>query len=450
LDRTTTLTYTDDWNDGVSRTTYAYPTTVTDAGGYSSTIKYRFDIGANVWARSPTPYGDGNTYGKTTSREYDNAGRLSKEMVDNTGAYTLYSYNSNGNEVTTYTTINHDGTGLPGSGDEVATLSIADGAGRILNTRTENPNSSGGYTGKKFSYDLLGRVTGETVPSEISDSWTPTGDDSAWHWNTREYDWKGRVTRTVPSDSSGSDDKDTVIEYAGCGCAGGQITTIKGPKVTGYNQAGTLETTAKRRMQRAYEDILGRTVKTEVWDFAENSPSTPYSRTETTYNARDQVTSVIEYDIAANKSQTTTTTYDGHGRVSTVHKPEWFDAANSNAATYMTYAYNTDDSVASMTDPRGATTTYTYETVNSQLARPLVTGIAYAAPSPNPSPAVTAAHSVTFEFDRPGTASQCPTAAAPPITNTMSCRGSSGRISTSTRPRLPSQLRVTHSLIHIT
>jgi hypothetical protein len=52
--RTTRIGYADLWNDNVSRTTYAYPTVVTDPAGdslgdadHSSTVKYRYDIGAN-------------------------------------------------------------------------------------------------------------------------------------------------------------------------------------------------------------------------------------------------------------------------------------------------------------------------------------------------------------------------------------------------------------------
>jgi hypothetical protein len=59
--RVSKISYTDVWNDGATRTTYAYPTKVTDPGGYFSEIKYRFDIGANVWAQSPEPSGPRTT-----------------------------------------------------------------------------------------------------------------------------------------------------------------------------------------------------------------------------------------------------------------------------------------------------------------------------------------------------------------------------------------------------
>src|SRR5262249_18579182 len=112
--RVITISYTDSWNDSVSRMTYAYPTTVTDPGGFSSTIQYRFDTGANVWARSPTPSGTGNTYGKTTSRTYDDTtGRITKEKIENSGAYTRYEYPTDGASLNTYSTIidaNNDNT----------------------------------------------------------------------------------------------------------------------------------------------------------------------------------------------------------------------------------------------------------------------------------------------------------------------------------------------------
>lgn len=84
-------------------------------------------------------------------------------------------------------------------------------------------------------------------------------------------------------------------------------------------------------MQKVYENILGRTFKAEVYDFYENSPTTPYSTTKTTFNGRDQATLVRQYAGSDTSStyQDTTYTYEGHGRVSTLHKPEWFDGTAS-------------------------------------------------------------------------------------------------------------------------
>ena len=409
-DRETTISYTDttSWNDGVSRTTYAYPTTISDANGNPSTIRYRFDTGANVWAQSPMPSGSENEDGKTTSREFsDTTGRLTKQIIENTGAYTKYIYSNTGNAMTSYSTIiNVDGDGNLEE-DEVATETVFDGAGRVLKTRTENPGSTGGYTGKKVEYDILGRAFRETVPTEIDSSWEPDGDDDrgsgVWLWNTTEFDWKGRTTRTIPSDSNGSDDKDTLITYEGCGCAGGQVTTIKGPKTTAIDATGNSQTT-KRRTQKIYADILGRTAKTEVWDLdGAGMPSVggAYSTTVNTYNGRDQVTNVRQYSggTSSGTYQDTTMSYDGHGRPYQVHKPEWFE---SSTLKYQTTTYNADDTVATVTDPRGTVTTFKYGHVDEGTGseyRALPTKIEYSVPggSAIPDPA-----DVSFTYDAAG------------------------------------------------
>ena len=401
--RETDIIYTDNFNDtGTARGTYAYPTTIRDANDNVSTIKYRFDLGANVWARSPTPSGSGNTYGKTTSRELsDTTGRLTKQTVETTGAYTRYVYASSGNAVTSYSTIiDVNGDNFINTSDEVATESVFDGAGRLLKTRSANPNSTGGYTAKKVEYDILGRAYRETVPTEIDGSWEPDGDDDrgsgVWLWNTREFDWKGRVTRTIPSDSNGSDGKDTLIGYAGCGCAGGMITTIQGPVTTAKDVGGTLQTT-KRRVQKVYADILGRTAKTEVWDL-DGAGSTPYSTVVNTYNGRDQLTNVREYSggTSSGTYQDTTMSYDGHGRPYQIHKPEWFDGSTLK---YSTTTYNADDTPATVTDPRGTVTAYSFGNTSIAEKRAVLLGIAYSVPGgsgiPDPS-------DVSFEYDPAG------------------------------------------------
>ena len=56
---------------------------------------------------------------------------------------------------------------------------------------------------------------------------------------------------------------------------------------------GTLDAgVAKRRQQKIYSDVLGRTVKTEILNWQNGSV---YSATVNTYNARDQVTQIRQY-----------------------------------------------------------------------------------------------------------------------------------------------------------
>lgn len=407
--RVTTVSYADNWNDA-SRTTYAYPTTVTDPGGFSSSIEYRYDIGANVAATSPAPAGA--TYGKTTSRIFnDTTGRITKELINNTGAYTRYAYATTGNAMTTYTTVvdvNSNNTG--DTSDEVTTLTEFDGAGRVRRTRTENPNSTGGWTASVSEYDFLGRVYRTSLPTEVSvsgDTWTPSGDDSTgWRWNYNYYDWMDRVIRTRPSDSDGTNqNKDTLIEYAGCGCAGGLVTTIKGPVTDAYGVNGQWQT-GKRRWQKVYEDILGRKYKTEQWDL-DGQNNTIYSSTKTFLNGRDQATMVREYSGSEYSStyQDTTMAYDGHGRLIQKHLPQWY--AHPNPA-YTTTTYNEDDTVATATDPRGVVTTYSYGKPGDQEVedRALLTKLEYDPPSSNPTPTdprhVPDTPDVLFAYDNVG------------------------------------------------
>lgn len=100
-------------------------------------------------------------------------------------------------------------------------------------------------------------------------------------------------------------------------------------------------------------------------------------------------------------AQSTETTYDGHGRVFTVHKPEWYGTHPVNDKKYTTTYYNADDTVNYVIDPRGARTDYTYENVSGTPKRPLVTAIAYATPNPNPT-AIVATPGASWTYDAAG------------------------------------------------
>jgi hypothetical protein len=138
--RTVRIGYADVWNDGVSRSTYAYPTVITDPSSntlgdsaHSSTVKYRYDIGANVEATSPAPAGQ--THGKTTKRKFDAYGRPERDSVyvnATEQSYTRYAYpDNNGVQLQAYSTlVDVDGDGDI-SEDEAMTETWTDGAGRV-------------------------------------------------------------------------------------------------------------------------------------------------------------------------------------------------------------------------------------------------------------------------------------------------------------------------------
>lgn len=82
-----------------------------------------------------------------------------------------------------------------------------------------------------------------------------------------------RKINTDGIDQTAYNDSDVLISYEGCGCAGGQVTTVESEMVP----RDDVPTTNARRKQKVYEDILGRTFKAVVykWD-----GTTAYTTTE--------------------------------------------------------------------------------------------------------------------------------------------------------------------------
>lgn len=335
------ISYADAFSDGQNRNTFAYPTKLTDPAENFSEVKYRYDIGANVWAKSPAP--NAQTPPKISTRTFDGIGRIEKQKIENNGAYTRYEYQPDNASIKVFTTVtDSNNDGQINQTDEVTAESFFDGAGRTLKSRSPMTFDASGNTtswvGQKAEYDILGRIKKQTTPTEINASWNPTGDDltRGWQWTSKEYDWKGRVTREI-----GLDNVDRVYSYDGCGCAGGEVTTVKGELVNG-----------ERRTQKLYADILGRIERTEVLDYEDNV----YTTAVTEYNGRDQATAIRQYEGAAGSQtfQEVLMTYDGHGRLQTRHTPEQqFDKAT-------VYSYFKDDRQQKVTDGRGASSTFIY------------------------------------------------------------------------------------------
>ena len=175
-----------------------------------------------------------------------------------------------------------------------------------------------------------------------------TGDDAnggLWKGTAQEYDWKGRPTKTINPDGT-----DKLFEYGGCGCAGGESVTVRGEVVPTFRPPPA--PAQDRRTQRMYMDELGRVKRTEALDWDGNV----YSSTTTLYDALDRVVRVRRYAGPAPPDepvgegatyQTTIMIYDGHGRLLSQRLPKY------EPGTTVTYEYNADDTLKSVTDPRG-------------------------------------------------------------------------------------------------
>ncbi|MBI1763267.1 MAG: hypothetical protein HYR56_17725 [Acidobacteria bacterium] len=343
--------------------TYAYLGSSTDPDGFTSTIEYHFDRGDVRRTTDPK--------GAIVRRDYDGMGRMWKVLNETNGAYTRYTFDPNHNFVQSYSTIN-DAT-------EFYSITTFDGHGRTRASASDHPGSTTGYKGQYTGYDNMGRVYQQSNPAEMNGStWNPAGDDVAgWAWSYQTYDWKSRPLVTTNQDTT-----TRTISYAGCGCAGGQVETIcdEGDGVLVSGQP-------RRHKQVVYHDVLGRVTKTQVlnWD------ASVYSTTINTYNVRDQIATVKEYSGNATGTeacpsatcQKTDLSYDGHGRLYQRKLPI------ESAPT--TYSYFADDTVQTMTDARGASSTYGYNN------RQLVTSITYGVPA-----GVGATPNVTIGYDAAG------------------------------------------------
>ena len=184
------------------------------------------------------------------------------------------------------------------------------------------------WSASRTEYDILGRVKRQSVPTEVDSSWNPTADDYRgmdgsdyiWLWTVQKYDWMGRVVRKINTDGVDSgtleNDSDVLISYAGCGCAGGLETTILSERVPKDDGMGNA-----RRKQKVYADILGRTFKTETYEW---ETSTVYSTVVNSFDQRDQVLRSRQFagDASSTTYQDTLAIFDGHGRLSASHRFE--------------------------------------------------------------------------------------------------------------------------------
>ena len=354
-----TISYTDAFSAGApAGLTLAYPTTTTDGDNFSSTATYHYDLGVATKTHDPK--------GAELLMEYnDPAGRLTRRTYFDSinsvsGTYTRLEYPANGTEIRSYVLLD--------PGIEAFSAQVSDGAGRTIGSVRNLPASTSGYSGQKFIYDAMGRLRQQSNPAEITYSpgqpvanWTPTGDDAGgWVFTTQDYDWKGRPTTTTYQDQVSI----KRLSYSGCGCAGGEVVTLT-------DEVG--------RVQKTYHDVLGRVMKVETLRPDQNV----YRTTTTSYNARDQILTVVQQVRTMGTAQTTTMSYDGQGRLRTRQLPI--------QTSPTVYDYYPDDTIQVVTDPRGATATYGYNN------RHLVTSIDYSAPSP-----IVATAPVGFQYDAAG------------------------------------------------
>jgi YD repeat-containing protein len=233
-------------------------------------------------------------------------------------------------------------------------------------------------------YDQNRRVSVSANPAELTAGWQFAGDDAgntAWIVSTQQYDWKGRPTTTTHQDGSSR-----TISYTGCGCAGQD-------EVTSTDEVG--------RKRTAKADVFGRVVKSQIF---KADGVTPYSTSITEYNVRDQVLSAKQFKGDADATsycllgncEEVDNAYDGYGRLERRWLPVYQNAgvappySANGSAKFMQWQYRNDDRVQVLTDPRGATRIYGYN------SRGLVSSLSYGGTGAE------ATASATFEYNENG------------------------------------------------
>jgi YD repeat-containing protein len=396
-----TVSYTDrfsengvDLDPAKTFVTLAYATTVNDADGYSSKARYDYDFGVVTWKQTPQPNVTTNTPGPEQTFTFDSKGRLERSTSVVNNARERYIYGPN--YVESWSTVNN-------VADEAHSIQVFDGAGRAIATAINHPGSEGGFSGRITIYDAMGRTVKQSNPTETSISlpepaaamnpyaWSASGADASWIYTQQTYDWKGRPLVTTNQDGSTK-----MASYSGCGCAGGEVVTLTDEGTTvDIDASPALNNVTKKRQQKIYSDVLGRTVKTEILNWQGGSV---YSTAVVNYNARDQVTSVKQYQGTETSGifKEASTTYDGFGRLKTRHVPEQKADPNISGSTdHTTWEYNADDTVQSITDARGITSTFGYN------ARHLLTSLSLP-PAQNLPSGIPATSNVTYSYDAAG------------------------------------------------
>ena len=263
---------------------------MTDADGYSSTLIYNFDVDAVTSKQTPQANEIVNLPGPVQTFTYDSAGRIERVTASTNSAYKRFVYGPN--YVQSFGTVNN-------VADDTYSIQLFDGLGRVTAAASNHPGSNGCYSAQSTIYDSLGRPIKQSNPTEITGGWLPTGDDNAgWHYTQQSYDWKARPLVTTNPDGTTK-----MADYTGCGCAGGEVVTL--------TDEGTIDGgVPKRRQQKIYSDVLGRTVKTEILNWQGGGP---YSTSIVNYNARDQVTRSRLFDTAQGTVPLIQTTLAVHG-----------------------------------------------------------------------------------------------------------------------------------------
>ncbi|MBD2491385.1 Ig-like domain-containing protein [Aulosira sp. FACHB-615] len=305
-----------DQDGNVTRITYnKYGETLNIISPRGLTVSSTYDGNGNLLSRT-------NTDGQTVTFSYDNFGRLIKQTAAD-GEISTYTYDAFGNATSFTDSRGNQAIATYDLNGKVKTMSM------VFPKENQTLNTS-------YTYDNEGRTTSITDPQG--------------NVTTTEYDAKGNIIATT--DIKGNRTQYFYDEK------GQQVKVIlpdntpnnpdDNPVVlTEYDAVGMVisQTSATGLKTRYVYDQLGRLAETILPDLTpENSNDNPIEKIE--YTAAGRIKADV--DIFGTRTEYT---YDNLGRVS-----KQTDFFGNSAGNNITYTYNTDGQVTSITDAKNRTT----------------------------------------------------------------------------------------------
>ena len=317
--------YTDSFNTGGSRNTYAYLTTsispipdplgVTGSNAsFATSSQYDFDTGLAVSAT--------DVNGQTTSFGYnDPLNRLKTITRPTGGGSTSYEYGDTPNNLYVHVQTAMDAT------RSLDSYQYFDGLGRGVRSLSYDGNATSPWIAADTHYDQMGRVESASNPYRASSLSGATA--ACGECTTTEYDDLGRVKKVITPDGA-----QVVTDY------GAMTTGTLGTTVTITDQAG--------KKRKSLTDSLGRLAKIN------EDPTDLNYQTSYGYDLLGNLLTVIQ------GAQTRTFVYDSLSRLASASNPE---------SGTVGYQYDNNGNLQQKTDARGIITTYGYDSLNRMISR---------------------------------------------------------------------------------
>ena len=317
---------------GLGGSTNALITKVADPDGFRNGTQYNWYNGLPV--KSFHLVGtSGSTEANAVTYGYEAADRLNIVTNPDGGGF-IRAYWDNWMAMATYTKINASLTNY-------GAVSF-NGMGLLDTQANDHPNGlnySGNpnnrYSYQKTMYDAVGRTLQASNVTTVNSSYVAADEDAAlgMQYTSTTYDVFDRPLVVTRPDNTVSVPSKVQFDYTGCGCAGGQTTTV---------------TDERGKKRRQLYDFLGRLAEAQEL----TSGGALYSKAMYNYDRRDLLLDIKHYNNGTAMQQRMFN-YDGYGRVTSQTTPE---------EGTVSYGYFADDLVNTVTNqkPTGNVATFTY------------------------------------------------------------------------------------------